>query len=98
MIANHGASCRKLESMLGYKFRNLNLLKEACTHCSWPDQSSACYQRLEFLGDAVLDILISCFYIISYRCACEYPQLQASQPSLAVLDVLAVGSGDLDMD
>ena len=59
--------CRKLEAMLGYKFRNLGLLKEACTHCSWPDQSSACYQRLEFLGDAVLDLLITRYYIMGYR-------------------------------
>lgn len=53
--------------MLGYTFRDLDLLREACTHCSWPDQSSACYQRLEFLGDAALDLLISRFYIIGYR-------------------------------
>lgn len=54
--------------MLGYKFRDLKLLKEACTHCSWPDQSAPCYQRLEFLGDAALDFLISRYYILGYRC------------------------------
>lgn len=59
--------CRRLEGLLDYEFRDVKLLKEACTHCSWPDQSAACYQRLEFLGDAALDLLISRYYIMGYR-------------------------------
>jgi len=66
-------SCRKLEALLGYEFRNLGLLKEACTHCSWPDQTAPCYQRLEFLGDAALDFLISRYYILGYRQAAACP-------------------------
>lgn len=62
-------NCRKLEAILGYRFRDLKLLKEACTHCSWPDQSAPCYQRLEFLGDAALDFLVSRYYILGYRYA-----------------------------
>ena len=63
------ACCRKLEAVLGYEFRSLELMKEACTHCSWPDQGVNCYQRLEFLGDAVIDLFITRFYLINYRCA-----------------------------
>ncbi|KAL0327604.1 UNVERIFIED_CONTAM: Endoribonuclease Dicer3 [Sesamum angustifolium] len=49
-----------LESKLGYIFSTKGLLLEAITHATEPDQGVGyCYQRLEFLGDAVLDILIT---------------------------------------
>ncbi|XP_020549446.1 endoribonuclease Dicer homolog 3a isoform X2 [Sesamum indicum] len=49
-----------LESKLGYIFSTKGLLLEAITHATEPDQGVRyCYQRLEFLGDAVLDILIT---------------------------------------
>ncbi|KAJ9508245.1 hypothetical protein QJQ45_011751 [Haematococcus lacustris] len=41
----------------GYVFRNPALLVEAMTHCSHP--LPPCNQRVEFLGDAVLDLLIT---------------------------------------
>ncbi|KAL4945766.1 hypothetical protein BDV06DRAFT_219010 [Aspergillus oleicola] len=48
-----------LESAIGYTFKNKTLLLEALTHGSCNhDSSTQSYQRLEFLGDAVLDILI----------------------------------------
>lgn len=50
---------RKLEALLGYQFRDRSLLKEACTHSSWKESNSPCYQRLEFLGDAVLDLMVT---------------------------------------
>ena len=76
---------RKLEELLGYKFRNLTLLREACTHCSWPDQSAPCYQRLEFLGDAALDFLISRYYIIGYRLALYWGVVTFQIPVLLFL-------------
>ena len=45
-----------MEKMLGYRFKNWKILEEALTHCSRPDRSSN--QRLEFLGDAVLDFAV----------------------------------------
>lgn len=48
-----------LESFLGYTFKNKALLLEALTHLSnGGDSISTSYQRLEFLGDALLDIVI----------------------------------------
>ncbi|GAX76911.1 hypothetical protein CEUSTIGMA_g4357.t1 [Chlamydomonas eustigma] len=41
----------------GYTFKNLALLTEALTHCSY--SVGPCNQRLEFLGDAVLDMIIT---------------------------------------
>mgnify|MGYP000695170667 FL=1 len=49
-----------LEAQLGYEFGNKSLLVEALTHASHHDLNGGwCYQRLEFLGDAVLDFLIT---------------------------------------
>ncbi|KEH42074.1 endoribonuclease dicer-like protein [Medicago truncatula] len=49
-----------LESLLKHSFRDRSLLVEAMTHGSYmlPDVPR-CYQRLEYLGDAVLDYLIT---------------------------------------
>ncbi|KAL3483670.1 ribonuclease III domain-containing protein [Aspergillus germanicus] len=44
-----------LQACLGYTFNNPSLLVEALTH---PSCTSKSYQRLEFLGDAVLDMII----------------------------------------
>ncbi|KAE8153394.1 ATP-dependent helicase dcl2 [Aspergillus avenaceus] len=48
-----------LSKQLGYTFKNQRLLVEALTHPSCQhDSSTQSYQRLEFLGDAVLDMVI----------------------------------------
>jgi ribonuclease-3 len=52
----------ELEAALGYTFVRQELLDLALTHSSKANESGAphgCNERLEFLGDAVLDLLIS---------------------------------------
>jgi ribonuclease-3 len=45
---------------LGYRFRDASLVETALTHPSYgSDRRTAHYQRLEFLGDAVLELAIS---------------------------------------
>ncbi|XP_072998886.1 endoribonuclease Dicer homolog 3a isoform X1 [Typha latifolia] len=49
-----------LEAKLDYRFSVKGLLLEAITHASQQELGVCyCYQRLEFLGDAVLDLLIT---------------------------------------
>lgn len=54
-----------LEEELGYKFKNKKILIEALTHSSYANESKArnieiaCNERLEFLGDSVLSIIVS---------------------------------------
>ena len=54
-----------LEERLGHRFANPSLLAEALTHPSWANVqtqrrvASVDNQRLEFLGDAVVDLLVS---------------------------------------
>lgn len=45
-----------LEQILGYRFQSVDLLEEATTHCSVQYRKNN--QRLEFLGDAVLDFAV----------------------------------------
>nr|XP_029717928.1 endoribonuclease Dcr-1 isoform X1 [Aedes albopictus] len=48
------------EDSLGYRFEDRSYLLQAMTHASYcPNRLTDCYQRLEFLGDAVLDYLIT---------------------------------------
>ncbi|KAK9856145.1 hypothetical protein WJX84_010015 [Apatococcus fuscideae] len=59
--------CKGPERHLKYSFKDKTLMMEAFTHCSWPDPHPQCYQRLEFVGDAVLDLLITRAIVTSYR-------------------------------
>lgn len=43
------------ENSIKYQFRDRSYLLQALTHASYsPNRLTDCYQRLEFLGDAVL--------------------------------------------
>lgn len=55
-----------LEGALNIKFRDKGLLVEAISHASRPSSGVACYQRLEFVGDAVLDHLITKHLFFTY--------------------------------
>jgi dsRNA-specific ribonuclease len=60
-LTNHGMRTGALEaeSLIGYQFLNKILLLEALTHPTYgTNTTTESYQRLEFLGDAVLDVLI----------------------------------------
>lgn len=54
-----------LEQTIGYTFKNKNLLRTALTHSSFSNENKArkinveCNERLEFLGDSVLSIVVS---------------------------------------
>lgn len=43
-----------LENRIGYTFKNKHLLIQALTHPTYQLGITECYQRLEFLGDAIL--------------------------------------------
>ena len=51
---------RAFQLKLGYEFRNAALLTEALTHSSYANENATTYnERLEFLGDAVLELFTS---------------------------------------
>ncbi|XP_031490227.1 ribonuclease 3-like protein 2 isoform X2 [Nymphaea colorata] len=53
-----------VETIIGYQFSDRTLLETALTHSSFPAGTS--YERLEFVGDAVLGHLFSTHLYISY--------------------------------
>ncbi|XP_019181512.1 PREDICTED: endoribonuclease Dicer homolog 2-like [Ipomoea nil] len=55
------------ENLLNYKFSDPSLLLEALTHGSYMlSEIPLCYQRLEFIGDAVLDYVITTYLYYKY--------------------------------
>ncbi len=58
-----GEQLSALENDLGYQFKNLELLREALQHSSYVNEQNdpalRDNERLEFLGDAVLDLVVT---------------------------------------
>ena len=58
---------RDFQKELGYEFKDITLLKRALTHTSYANENSTeSYERLEFLGDAVLQMLTSRYIYMNY--------------------------------
>lgn len=59
-----------VEKVINYKFNNFSLLKMAMTHSSFANDQrmnkNNCNERLEFLGDAVLELISSEFLYGKY--------------------------------
>ncbi len=60
----------KLEEEIGYVFKDKNLLKRALTHTSFANEQKinkiGHYERIEFLGDAVLELISSEFLYLKF--------------------------------
>ena len=60
-----GYTLKLLEERIGYHFQDISLLKQALTHSSFTNEQkinkAKHYERLEFLGDAVLELVSSEF-------------------------------------
>ncbi|MDE7225224.1 MAG: ribonuclease III, partial [Acetatifactor sp.] len=56
-----GQDLSLLEERIGYTFKNKDLLRQALTHSSYANERRinkiGNYERLEFLGDAVLELV-----------------------------------------
>lgn len=61
---------KELEKKIGYEFKNKELIWQALTHSSFSNEQKINkyknYERLEFLGDAVLELLSSQFFFETY--------------------------------
>ncbi len=49
----------ELEKVIGYEYKNPAYLEEALTHSSYVNGRNNCNERLEFLGDSVLSVVVS---------------------------------------
>ncbi|KAI0355038.1 hypothetical protein OH77DRAFT_1425091 [Trametes cingulata] len=66
-----------LQETLGYSFKHGQLLLEAVTHPSFASTDSSSYQRLEFLGDALIDMVVTDYL---YK---KFPEATSGQLSWA---------------
>ncbi len=81
----------KLEKKINYKFKKIALLEEALTHASYQKNNFKIikknYERLEFLGDRVLGLVLSEYFFNTFPKANEgmldnYFQKHANQKNL----------------
>lgn len=86
------------QKIMGYTFGNQQLLCQALTHASYLNEvrdSVGDYQRLEFLGDAVLDLLVAemVFHTFPLLPEGDLSRIRASLVDQAKLSQLAVAEG-----
>lgn len=101
---------KRLEEAAGYRFRDAGLLLHALTHSSYANErrwdKSGCNERLEFLGDAVLELVTSDFLYGAYpdmpegemtklraSLVCE-PTLDFCARQFSLEDYLLLGKGE----
>ncbi|MDB4954051.1 MAG: ribonuclease, partial [Myxococcales bacterium] len=81
------ADYSELESVLGYRFKDRALLDQALRHASWCNEQTAARlednERFEFLGDAVLDL------VVGHRLMTRYPQLREGELSVTRAQVVS---------
>ncbi len=78
----------ELEAVLGYTFRDRSVLEQALRHTSWCNEQAAGErlddnERLEFLGDAVLDL------VVGHLLMTRYPQLREGELSVTRAQVVS---------
>jgi len=80
MRASSSKDTATLESSLGYKFKKKSFLKEALTHKSYAHEKHkdrpSFNERMEFLGDSVLELVISEYLFNTYP---EYTEADLSR-------------------
>ena len=101
---------KRFQELIGYTFKNEQLLKQALTHSSYANEKHlkklSDNERLEFLGDAVLEVVSSEFLFQNYpeltegqltklraSIVCE-PTLATCTESIHLGDYLFLGKGE----
>jgi len=99
-IYSNVLSLDMLEKQIGYRFHDQALLKQAVTHSSFTNEQKinrgVNYERLEFLGDAVLELVSSEFL---FRMHPELPEgeLTKMRASMVCEPALAFCARDLEL-
>ncbi len=100
--ASRTAELQPLCERIGYHFKDLSLLDQALTHSSYsyeqtassPDQEIPNYEPMEFLGDAILGLIMSEFLFLSYPDKRE-GFLSKIKSQMVSTDQLSILSGNL---
>lgn len=76
----------ELENRIGYRFKDFSLLVQAMSHSSYANERHLgrlqCNERLEFLGDAVLELVTSEYL---FECYPEMPEGDATKTRASIV-------------
>ena len=90
----------KLEEKIGYQFKQKELFTQAMTHSSFSNEQKINklknYERLEFLGDAVLELISSQFFFTNYPEMTE-GQMTKMRSSTVCEQALAFCARDIEL-
>lgn len=90
----------ELQDKIGYRFQNTDMLKQALTHSSFANEQKINklkdYERLEFLGDAVLE-LVSSEFLFRENPQMPEGQLTKLRASMVCEPALAYCAKDIDL-
>ncbi len=85
----------KFQKNIGYFFKNPQLLQTAFTHTSYANENNvASYERLEFLGDAIVDFLVGEYLFMNF---CELDEGMMSRLRALLVCEGALSSLALDL-
>lgn len=91
---------KDLEAAIGYKFRNISLLQNALTHSSYANErwhnSLMSNERLEFLGDAILDMVAAEYLYRNFKDRPE-GELTRMRADMVCEKTLAKIAGQIDL-
>ncbi|HBA63779.1 MAG TPA: ribonuclease III [Lachnospiraceae bacterium] len=91
---------KELEQRIGYQFQNFHLLEHAMMHSSYTNEKhmkkADCNERLEFLGDAVLEVVSSEFLFRTYETKPE-GELTKLRASMVCEPALAFCAREIDL-
>ena len=110
LVINMNIDSIGLEEKIGYSFKNKDILRQALSHSSYTNELGEgyekCNERLEFLGDAVLEIITSETLYFKYhdmregelsklraRLVCE-PSLAEYSKRISLSDYMLLGKGE----
>jgi len=90
------ANLDTLQAALGYTFKDLNLLRQALVHSSATEQRLKSNERMEFLGDRVLGLILAELLLESYLDEAE-GEISYRFTALAQRDALATVAGKIGL-
>ncbi len=86
-VSDQRPTLEALEERLGYRFRDRSLLETALTHRSYANEhageGASDNEKLEYLGDAVLDL------VVGHRLMEKYPQAREGELSVTRAQVVS---------
>ena len=98
-VHENGENLEEFEQKIGYSFKRISYLEQALTHSSYANEGHKHLknnERLEFLGDSVLSVIVARYLFLNYK---DLPEgvLTKMRASLVCEKALDVFAGELEL-